>query len=819
MNLRSLIVGSFIACTCTAAVADTISVTSMRHAGPFALMVPYQVDSVNVSGSPYAPESLLQTPISFKLVDDASAFEGVSIGSTAGPALHLLSFTLDNSRFAKADIKVEGLKKYEMYLDGAKTSGKDLQLKPATRQVVIKCLTDTAAADTLKVLIDTKTPELFTLNPSGRRFTTRDMYEGLFAGSVALSPSGKYLVTGFYHTEPDGKNAGWSYEVSDVATGKLLSVHNSYLRWMPKTDRLYYTRKRAAKQELVTVDPVSGIEEVVATDLPDRRFTISPTEDFLIFSHTNDGPKEKNTGLYQILNPEDRQSGWRDRDDIMKHDLATGISTPLTFGYRGAYASNLSDDGTKLLFSVSERVFGNRPTGVTSYYLLDIPTMQATCLVDKDGFVGSALLSPDGKTVAVKGSPESFGGIGKNLPEGMTPNLIENELFLLDIATGKVTPVTRDFDPSVDKMSWSRADGNLYFVAEDRDYMPLYRLNPSTGKIDALNAGEDYISNFSLAVSTPVIAYYGQGPDHASRVYTMDTKKLKPMLRADVNTVRQAGLNLDETHDWSFVSTTFGDTIYARYNLPTDFDPSKKYPVIVYYYGGCSPVNRTYSSTYNPHLWASHGYIGLVINPSGATGRGQEFASRHVATAGQGVAQDIIDGVKAFLAEHPYADASKVGCHGASYGGFMTQYLQTQTDIFAAAISHAGISDHTSYWGNGYWGYSYSEASMGDKRPWSDPELYVSQSPLYNADKVTTPLLFLHGDSDNNVPFGESVQMFTALKLLGKETAFVAVKGQDHHILDFDKREKWLNTMMAWFAKYLQDDPSWWDTLYPETKL
>ena len=149
----------------------------------------------------------------------------------------------------------------------------------------------------------------------------------------------------------------------------------------------------------------------------------------------------------------------------------------------------------------------------------------------------------------------------------------------------------------------------------------------------------------------------------------------------------------------------------------------------------------------------------------------------------------------------------------------MTQYLQTVTDIFAAAISHAGISDHTRYWGEGYWGYSYSEVSMAESYPWSNPDLYVKQSPLYNADKIHTPLLFLHGDADHNVPVGESIQMYTALKLLGRPTAFVAVAGQDHHILDYDKRRKWQDTIFAWFAKYLKGEPEWWDKLYPPTSL
>lgn len=149
----------------------------------------------------------------------------------------------------------------------------------------------------------------------------------------------------------------------------------------------------------------------------------------------------------------------------------------------------------------------------------------------------------------------------------------------------------------------------------------------------------------------------------------------------------------------------------------------------------------------------------------------------------------------------------------------MTQYLQTKTDIFAAAISHAGISDHTSYWGEGYWGYSYSEVSMADSYPWTRTDLYVERSPLYNADKIHTPLLFLHGDADTNVPFGESIQMYNALKLIGRETAFVAVKGENHQIMDYHKRQQWQNTIFAWFAKYLQDDPTWWQEMYPEKAL
>ena len=115
------------------------------------------------------------------------------------------------------------------------------------------------------------------------------------------------------------------------------------------------------------------------------------------------------------------------------------------------------------------------------------------------------------------------------------------------------------------------------------------------------------------------------------------------------------------------------------------------YPMIVYYYGGCTPTSRLQRYAYPLAAISSMGYVVLVLEPSGASGFGQEFAARHVGTWGDESSDDIIEGVQQFCEEHSFVDASKVGCMGASYGGFMTQYLQTRTDIFAAAVSHAGM--------------------------------------------------------------------------------------------------------------------------------
>ena len=103
---------------------------------------------------------------------------------------------------------------------------------------------------------------------------------------------------------------------------------------------------------------------------------------------------------------------------------------------------------------------------------------------------------------------------------------------------------------------------------------------------------------------------------------------------------------------------------------------------------------------------------------------------------------------------------------------------------------------------------------MANSYPWTRRDLYVDRSPLFNVEKIHTPILFLHGTDDNNVPVGESIQMYNALRLLDRPTAFVVVEGQDHHILDYRKRIKWQNTIFAWFAKWLKDDDSWWKSMY-----
>jgi dipeptidyl aminopeptidase/acylaminoacyl peptidase len=281
---------------------------------------------------------------------------------------------------------------------------------------------------------------------------------------------------------------------------------------------------------------------------------------------------------------------------------------------------------------------------------------------------------------------------------------------------------------------------------------------------------------------------------------------------------RFKAIQFGKTEAWNFVNKN-GTTIYGRVYYPPNYDEHKKYPVIVNYYGGTSPIERSFGGRYPINNWAANGYIVYVLQPSGATGFGQDFSALHVNGWGFDAIDDIIDGSKKFLASHPSADAENVGCIGASYGGYTTMLLQTRTDIFKTAISHAGISSITSYWGEGYWGYTYNAGAAKNSYPWNRKDIYVENSPVYNADKFQNSILLLHGTDDTNVPVGESLQYYAALNLLGKDVEMVLVDGQDHWILDYDKRIQWHYTIISWFDNKLKGQPQQWNELYPEKNL
>ena len=812
---------------CSSLYAENVEVKKFIHAGPISIASPIMTDSLNVQGKKLNAEEMLKTSIPFEQALKSSKIseagnDGKFIFSTPETdyALHLLSFYLNSDRYTKGKLEVSGNGSFQVFINGELVKAEsELNLEPRRYEVVIKYIASkdvekpeikvTYKTDSEAVVVATTDKE--------KRYELSDVMYGKDVSGASLSADGKYALISYTNRYESGKSDSYG-QLRDIS-GKVIlqSKELAYAQWMPKSNLYYITRNGIDGRELVCVNPANGEERVMACGIPESSFSVSPDEKSLFYMVKEEGPKEDKE-IIRVLEPADRIPGFRNRYFIWKYDIKTGLYQRLTFGNHTTGINDISSDGRYLLFGTSDRIYTSLPFSRSSLFCLDLQTMKTETIWKDAEYLNHAVFSPDGKELLVFGSGESFGKIGLNIKKGQMSNSYDGQLFIYNLSTKEARPLTKDFNPSVSNAVWSKADGQIYLQAEDEDYVRIFRCNPQTGEITRLNIPEDVVSHYALAENASVMLTYGQSASNANRLYAYDIKSDKATMIDDISSAKLKDVVLGEVKDWNFKSAD-GTTIQGRFYLPPNFDPNKKYPLIVNYYGGTSPTDRSMEGRYATHMYAAQGYVVYILNPSGTTGYGQEFSARHVNAWGTKTADEIIRGTELFCKEHPFVDKTKIGCIGASYGGFMTQYLQTKTDIFAAAISHAGISALSSYWGEGYWGYGYCAVANAGTYPWNNPEFFTEHSPLFNAHKINTPLLLLHGNADTNVPVGESIQMFAALKILGKEVELVEVDGLDHHILDYSKRVKWQNTIFAWFAKWLKGQPEWWNELYPDREL
>lgn len=821
--------------------AAAFVVPQWRVSAPIPVAAPFMNDSVNPSGEKFKFTSLLDNSVRQRV--EGTVAQADTAGVIALPevanSIVMLQTQLRSQGFAKPTLKVASQVPFKVYVDGkevaskltaerdsltsASTASAQLRLEPehdvalTVRALVAEA--DSVAAPTLSVTVDGD--GTFAAGADlKRRFALDDTQYGNRVSGLSMSPDGKYLITNFYNYYSADRWRVYS-TLTDLKSGKVVNENlQGNVKWMPEGSTLYYTITAADGYDVYEVDPRTGGQTLLAESIPTDRFTFVPGTKKLIYTRQDDGVKEQGP-LRRYATPDDRMPGNRSRSWLVEFDAETGMTRPLTYGSHSTYMYDVSPDGRKIIVGTTRENPMVRPFYEQTLYQLDLNTLRAdTLAAPSPQFVNNALYSPDGTKVLFTGSPAAFDGLGKNCGDHPIANDYDTQAYVMTIATKQVRPLSLDFDPNIDRIiCWNRADGLVYLIGEEGFGKTLWTLNPADGTYKRLPQEVALVNAASMGDdSSRQLAYMGQGYEYSGKAYLLDLKTGKSTLIADPRGPELDKINLGKVDPWHFTASD-GTDIDGVICYPPDFDPEKKYALIVYYYGGTSPTQRSITQPYTPQLFASRDYVVYVVNPSGTTGYGQEFSARHVNAWGKRTAQDIIEGVEKFCQAHPFVDSEKIGCLGASYGGFMTQYLQTLTPMFAAAVSHAGISNVTSYWGEGYWGYSYNSVAAADSYPWSDPELFTKQGSLFNADKINTPLLLLHGTADTNVPIGESIQLFNALRILGKEVEFISVDGENHFIADYPKRIQWQNSIMAWFEKWLKDDSSWWDDLYPHREM
>ncbi|MDR0427002.1 MAG: S9 family peptidase [Dysgonamonadaceae bacterium] len=827
-----------------------VAVFRMKTSPVFPFQNPIMLDSVDVQLKKFETKNLLQNAVDFETVRKSTTVVNAEIDSifTLGKmekdtdvpdknkALQLLSFHIDADRYCKSELIIKSAELLEVYVNGKKEKSKetqednfskaqelkiDLSLEPRNYEVIIKRIVDSEkeTEPQMKIVIKlNKENESAQISlPSDtakRRLNINDIMDGTRAYSSGISPDGEYYLINIRTVLPGGKNS-YNNELRELKDNRIVYRFPSGIspRWFNDKSQLIYSRSGLNDKDIVVFDIPSLQETVIAGDIKFDSFRISPDGQTILISQKTEIPADKGD-LKRVLSPGDRSGSFRERSSLFLYTVADKTFRQITFGQTRIYPTDIRRDSKKVLLLASEETITQRPFRKYTLFEMDLQTWAVDTLLESSS-IHDAQYSPDMKSLLLVGDADAFDGIGQNLSEEQIANTYDRQVFIYNLSDKTVAPITKNFDPSVESANWSVYDNQIYFRVEDKDSINVYSYDTKGKKYTRLDLPEEVINSFSVSEKKPIAVFRGQSNANSSRVYSYNLKSKKTTLLADPFKNQLDELDLTAAKSWTFTSSS-STVIDGRYYLPPNFDSDKKYPLIVYYYGGTSPTSRTFESGYPLQVYAALGYVVYTLQPSGTTGYGQEFSARHVNAWGRRTADEIIEGTLKFCEEHPFVDSDKIGCVGASYGGFMTQYLQTQTDIFAAAVSHAGISSIASYWGEGYWGLGYSAVASANSYPWNNPDLYVKQSPLFQADKINTPLLLLHGTVDTNVPIGESIQMYNALKILGKEVELIQVEGENHGVSDYKKRIEWNKTIYAWFAKWLKGQPEWWNALYPE---
>ena len=623
-------------------------VTQYKVRDAIEVRTPIMNDSINPKGEKHSTKMLLKTPVVLDLPD--APLQSLTV-DTAGyltldkadknSKIYVLKTQIRAERFLKGKLKVTSPVRWEVFIDEVSKQTKDaaedsissassrdiaLTLEPERDyEITIKLLStaEDKAAPTLKCefIKDNKFKDIAcTLDPNAKkRFSLDNTVYGNRVISVAISPSGKYLLTRYWNNHA-AKRSRTYCQLTELKTGKvLLDNARDGMRWMPKSDKLYYTVTALSGNDVITLDPATLNEETLLKGIPEQSFTWSPNEDFLIYYPREEGEKEQGA-LRRIVSPADRIPNTRGRSFLAKYNIANGVSERLTYGNHSTYLQDISPDGKFMIYSTSKENITQRPFSLSSLYLVDLETLKVDTLFHDERFLGGASYSPDGKQLLLTASPEAFGGIGKNCGNHPIANDFDTQAFIMDLATRKIQPITKDFNPTVSPLQWNRGDGCIYFNTDDGDCKNIYRYSPKNNSFEKLNLETDVTSAFTLSEYNPgIAAYIGQSDHNAGVAYLYDMKKKTSRLLADPLKPILDQIELGKTEPWNFTASD-GTIITGKMCLPPNFDPNKKYPMLVYYYGGTTPTTRGISNPYCAQLFASRDYVVYVIQPSGTIG-------------------------------------------------------------------------------------------------------------------------------------------------------------------------------------------------------
>jgi dipeptidyl aminopeptidase/acylaminoacyl peptidase len=359
--------------------------------------------------------------------------------------------------------------------------------------------------------------------------------------------------------------------------------------------------------------------------------------------------------------------------------------------------------------------------------------------------------------------------------------------------------LTSNFDRSAAEIIWSPDSKYIYFNASNEIHETIYRLDVQSKHIDVVYK-EHVNAGLQISADGKTIFLKQERTELPTEIFAIDLKSGAEKQLTQVNAGLLAGLALQKPETfWS--DGAEGAKVQSILLKPPFFDPNKKYPMIFLVHGGPQGHwNDEFHYRWNTQMFASRGYVVVAVNPRGSTGYGQKFTDEISGDWGGKVYTDLMNACDYALKNYSFIDTNEVFAAGASYGGYMMNWIMGHTNRFKAIVSHDGVFNLESMFGTTEELWFAIWENKG--KPWENRSLYEKYSPHRFIQNCKTPVLVVEGAKDFRVPEDQAFQLFTSLQLLGVESNLLYFPDEFHFVTKPQNARLWWNTVLGWFEKH-----------------